>query len=245
MRPSDRGTHIASFALSASVALSGCLRPPPSTVATGAAAHSASGGDGARAVGGNRLVIWDGKRIAPRNVGAGRSGRLDFWDGGKGWAECDSKPNCKAALAAKSGAGVSGGKGLQFHAEGSGWAGSGWNWFGWYPPTAGTDLSSYASLTFQIRVQAKSPGTGPDPDAVEVLLGCSSGKKTTARAPIQKYDALFADGTWHKVAIPMADLRGGDGARFDPKTVWEFRLSTWSVTPRDFDIYIDQIAAEN
>jgi hypothetical protein len=190
-----------------------------------------------------RLVIWDGARIAPRNVGTGRSGRLEFGDGGKSWAECDAKPNCTAALAAHSGAGIHGSKGLTFHAQGSGWAGSGWSWLSWYPPTAGTDLRAYRSLTFQIRVDAKSPDTAPDPAMVAVLLTSGPDSKTTARAMVQKYDANFADGTWHKITIPMLDLEQGAGA-FDPKTTWELRLSTWSPTPRDFNIYLDQIAAE-
>jgi hypothetical protein len=36
----------------------------------------------------------------------------------------------------------------------------------------------------------------------------------------------------------------GAGSEFDPKTAWEFRLSTWSGTPRHFDIYIDDIGFE-
>ncbi|HXN30325.1 MAG TPA: hypothetical protein VN894_00630 [Polyangiaceae bacterium] len=244
MRLPHAGICFASFAAAASLALSACLRPPLTNSAATAAPSQPASVHGGRLADGNRLVLWDGNRIPPRNVGTGRSARLDFWDGGKSWADCDSKPSCKAALGAKSGAGLGGGKGLQFHAEGAGWAGSGWSWFGWYPPTAGTDLSPYGTLTFQIRVEAKLPDAAPDPRTVEVLLVCSNGKKTTARAVVQKYEALFDDGGWHKVAIPVADLTSGDGAGFDSKTVWEFRLSTWNATPRSFNIYIDQIAAE-
>jgi hypothetical protein len=35
-----------------------------------------------------------------------------------------------------------------------------------------------------------------------------------------------------------------EGAQFDWEKAWEFQLSTWSATPRDFSIYVDQIAAE-
>jgi hypothetical protein len=106
------------------------------------------------------------------------------------------------------------------------------------------DLSPYRSLTFQIRVEPKSRDAAPDPRTVTVLLACSTGNKTTARAMVQKYDGSFDDGKWHKITIPIADLSRSEGAQFDWESVWEFRLSTWSATPRDFNIYVDKIAAE-
>ena len=237
-----RDFGIGPLALSMSLTLAGCLRPD---LSTSAPTQPAAGGAEPRGADERRLVIWDGAHIKPRNVGVGRSGHLDFWDGGKSWAECDAKPKCEATLAAKSGVGVGGRKGLEFHAEGSGWAGSGWSWFDWYPTTAGTDLSPYTRLTFQIRVEAKSPDAMPDPTMVAVQLACGPSSKTTSRAMVQKYDANFDDGRWHKLVVPMADLRNGDGANFDWRTAWELRLSTWSATARNFNIYIDQIAAEN
>ncbi len=196
------------------------------------------------AAAGAHLVIWDGAKIKPRNVGSGRTGTMQYWDGGASWADCHAKPSCKATLAATPGAGIAGHKGLKFHAEGAGWSGAGWSWFDWYPPTAGTDVSHYANLTFQVRVEAASPDAAPDPANVSVSLVSSNGKKTSARAIIQRYDAGFNDGKWHKIKIPMSDLRAGEGAQFDPTTAWEFRLSTWNAAPRDFNVDIDQIAAE-
>jgi len=242
MKPLENSVRIASFAVWTSITLAGCLRPDPSkAVATTPAALPTADEQ--------RLVIWDGAHIRPRNVGSGRSGRLDFWDGGKSWASCDAKPNCQATLAAKSGVGVDGinveaAKGLEFHAAGSGWAAAGWNWFAWWPPTAGTDLRPYRSLTFQIRVEPKSRDTAPDSRSVVVHLACSNGKKATAGAMVHKYDASFDDGNWHKITIPVADLGRNEGAQFDWERVWEFQLSTWSATPRDFNIYVDKIAAE-
>lgn len=249
----DRGIRIASFAVWTSLTLAGCLRPGLSrSVETTPAAQPAADDQ--------RLIIWDGARIRARGAGLGRyglgrygrpdfNGRFDLWDGGKSWATCDSKPKCQATLVAKSGVGVDGinieaAKGLEFHAAGSGWAGSGWNWFAWWPPTAGTDLRPYRSLTFQIRVEPKSRESAPDPRTVVVHLACSNGKRTTAGAMVHKYDGRFDDGKWHKIAIPVADLSRSEGAQFDWETAWEFQLSTWSATPRDFNIYVDQIAAE-
>jgi hypothetical protein len=242
MKPLDSRIRIASFAVWTSLVLTGCLRPDPRrSVETTPASRPAADEQ--------RLVVWDGARIRARNVGYSRNGRLEFWDGGKSWASCDSKPNCQATLAAQSGVGVDGidgdnAKGLEFHAAGSGGAWAGWNWFGFWPPTAGTDFSPYGSLTFQIRVEPKSGDAAVDPRTVAVLLACSNGNKTTARAMVRKYDGSFDDGKWHKITIPMADLGRSEGARFDWEKVWEFRLSTWSATPRDFKIYVDKIAAE-
>ena len=242
MKPLDSGIRIALFAVWMSPTLAGCLRPDPSrSVETTPAAQPAADEQ--------RLVIWDGARIHARNVGTGRNGRLDFWDGGKSWASCDSKPNCQATLVAKSGVGVDGingddAKGLEFHAAGSGGAWWGWNWFGFWSRTGGLDLSPYRSLTFQIRVEPKSGDAAPDPRTVAVLLACTNENKTTAPAMVQKYDGKFDDGKWHKITIPIADLSRNEGAQFDWESVWEFRLSTWSATPRDFNIYIDKIAAE-
>jgi hypothetical protein len=225
------------FALLVSVlplSQAGCLCPPcPGTA--GPATPTAAQPAGNAAPSGptpDRLVIWDGDK-----VGAGQS-----------WADCDKdlKPKCKSTATKTAGAGTNGSAGLKFHVEGpSGWAGMGWNWFGWYPETAGTDLSPYANLTFQIRVEAKSPDTAPDPAAVTALLGCSKGTKNSASIAIQKYTADFADGKWHKISVPVPDfLQGADGAAFDAKTAWEFRVAYWGATPRDFNIYLDDIAVE-
>jgi hypothetical protein len=177
--------------------------------------------------------------------------RLTIWDSdketGKGWSDCDQKPSCKSAVSKEGGTTGSGSgeiAGVRWHAEGSGWAGMGWNWFGWWPESAGSDLSPYGTLTFQIRVVSKSPASGPDPAKLTAFLRCSNGKKETAAVPIGNYAANFADGRWHRVVIPIADLLQGKGATFDATTAWELNLNHWSAAARDFDVYVDDIAAE-
>jgi hypothetical protein len=120
----------------------------------------------------------------------------------------------------------------------------GWNWFGWFPETAGTDVSPYGSLTFQIRVVGKSPSSGPDAAALTAFLRCSHDKKESASVPIRSYSPQFADGRWHRVVIPLADLIQSKGAAFDATTAWELDFGHWSAAPRDFDVYVDDIAAE-
>lgn len=173
-----------------------------------------------------------------------------IWDGdeaGTGaqpWESCDQKPACKVKVSVEPGAGTNGSNSLKLHGEGPGFIGMGWNLFGWYPQNAGFDISPYSHLTFQIRVEAKSVTDAPDPASVAVLLGCSSNTNDSADAPLEKYAKGFQDGKWHKVSIPIAAFKKGAGAKFDLQSFWEFRLSVWSGSPRYFDIYVDDLAAE-
>lgn len=238
MSPDRRSLALMSFA-AVLLGTGGCLCPPcPGTAGaaspvTAAAASSSNGTPGGAAAApvanGTRLVIWDGD---------GTGG------GAQGWESCDSAPKCQAKVTADSGSGVSGSTSIKMHGEGGGWIGIGWNLFGWYPETAGIDLSPYTHLTFQIRVDAKTPQDAPEPGAVNVLLGCSKGKKETAGVPVERFAKGFTDGKWHKVSLPISAFTKGAGAQFDLQSFWEFRISTWSGTPRNFDLYIDDIAAE-
>ena len=223
------------LAVLASISTAGCLCPPcPGAVVAGPPAAAAAPGAGntgaaAPAAPGSRLVLWDGD-------GAGL--------GAQGWDSCDQKASCKVKVGADSGSGTNGSTSLKLHGEGPGFIGRGWNLFGWYPENAGYDMTPYSHLTFQIRVEAKSAEAAPDPGSVGVLLGCSRNKKDTATVPLEKYAKGFGDGKWHKVEIPISAFTKGPGAGFDAQSFWEFRLATWSGTPRNFDIYLDDIALE-
>jgi hypothetical protein len=210
----------------------GCLCPPCPTAGGAAPATAANPLWGPATTGpvasGGRLVVWDGD-------GAGNSAQ--------GWDACDPKSGCSKVSSA-AGTGVNGTTGIKLHGDGSGWLGMGWNLFGWYPENAGIDMSPYTNLTFQIRVQPKSEDTGPDPASVGVLLGCSRTKKDSATVSVERYAKGFADGKWHKVSMPISAFTKGPGAGFDPGSFWEFRITTWSASPRHFDIYVDDIALE-
>jgi hypothetical protein len=218
----------------------GCLCPPcpAGAGATTAAAAPAGGGPAMTtnaapaAPVGDRLVLWDGDK-----VGAGQS-----------WADCTKKDlKCKSTLAKTAGAGFNGSAGMKWHVEGPDWTGGGWNWFGWWPQDSGTNIRGYGSLTFQIKVDAKSPDLAPDGDALAVGLRCGNSKIkacNTATVPVHRYVADFADGQWHKAVIPMSDLTAGEGAQFDASTAWEFDFNQWSGPPRDFTVYVDDIAME-
>ena len=240
MKPHSHSPKACAWLLAlACVGAAGCLCPPcpgkgaaagPAPAAGANAAPAASVAAAPAAAPGSRLMIWDGDEAGT---------------GAQPWESCDTKPSCQVKAAVDSGAGINGSNAIKFHGEGSGWIGMGWNIFGWYPENAGVDLTPYSHLTFQVRVEGKTPGTPVDTGAPAVLLGCSSNKSAdSADAPFEKFAKGYGDGKWHKVSIPISVFTKGKGAKFDPGSFWEFRVSTWSGNQRYFDMYIDEIAAE-
>ena len=236
--PWRRETEIVLLAALFPLFEAGCLCPPcpagagATVAAAPVAAQSKGAGPAAPGPTADRLVIWNGDQ-----VGAGQS-----------WADCGKKEaNCKSALVKASGAGFNGSAGLKWHGEGPEWMGAGWNWAGWYPPDTGTNIAGYANLTFQVKVDAKTPELAPDLDAIGIFLRCGNSKVkacNTATMSIHQYVADFADGQWHKATIPIADMITGEGAQFDKSTAWEFDFTQWSGPPRDFNVYVDDIAVE-
>jgi hypothetical protein len=216
--------------------MAGCLCPPcpgaPGAAPPNNAGNAMNAGPAAPAApvaSGSKLMIWDGD-------GAG--------SGAQSWEACDKAPNCEVKVGADPGSGVNGSTALKMHGKGPGFIGLGWNIFGWYPENAGIDLTPYTHLTFQIRIDAKTPADAPDPGSVGILLGCSKVKKDSATLPVERYAKGFSDGKWHKVSMPISAFVKGPGAQFDLGSFWEFRVATWSMSPRNFDLYIDEIAAE-
>jgi hypothetical protein len=206
-----------------------CITPPPESPASGSAKDKSSSATTTAPKG--RQVLWDGE-------GKGATA--------KGWASCAKKEGCKATLDAASKVGRDGSTGLKFHVDGPEWTGMGWNWFGWYPETAGTDISKSRSLSFFIRVQAKKGDDAPEYPSFSVKLVCSGkGKKGTAEVNIGSYTDDLSDGNWHEVVVPLAELYKGSGADFDPTTAWEFDFSTYAQKPKTFDVFIDDIAVDD
>jgi hypothetical protein len=242
----SRVERLAALALLVLCFEAGCLCPPcpaggGATVAAAPAAPAAmntatpatsSGGASPSGPAAGRLVIWDGDKAG----------------GGQSWGDCAKKDQkCKSALTKTAGIGANGTAGLKWHVEGPDWKGGGWNWMGWWPQDSGTNIAGYTNLTFQIKVDAKSADLAPDPDAVGIFMRCGNSKIkacNTATATVHKYVADFADGQWHKAVIPIEDLVQGDGAQFDKATAWEFDFTEWSGPPRDFNVYVDDIAFE-
>jgi hypothetical protein len=216
--------------IASALILNGCICPPCEAQGPGGAQ---AGGEGAGNAGTgvspkeDRYVFWDGE-------GAGESA--------KGWSDCDKKEDgCKGTLVPEPKVGKEESTGLHFHGEGPGWIGLGWNFIGWWPEDGGVDVSGYSKLTFSIKVDAESEEVAPDLGALNVSLRCSKGKKDSAAVSIKAYAPELLDGEWHDVAIPLGEFTKEE---FDPGTVWEMNLSTWSASPKKFDIYVDNIAVE-
>jgi hypothetical protein len=183
---------------------------------------------------------------APASEPVASGGKEVIWDGedvtrGQGWASCDKEGKCKATLAPSTGEGAGGSNGLKLHGEGDGWQGGGWNWHGWYPENAGTDISGYDNLKFSIKITGADKSKTPQATGINLSFGCSKDKKNSADASLGKYAANAADGQWHEVSIPLLDFFGGKGAECDARTAWEFRVGSWSGTPVNFDLVLDNI----
>ena len=167
------------------------------------------------------LVIWDGDTKAD----------------GKAWTSPTSdkitlKPNTKENHGGK--------QSLEFHGEGKDWMGYGWNWFGWWPADAGTDLSSADRVSLWVKV------TGDKKPADFNFALISSGgkdKKNTPPLAMTKYvkDAKpLTDGDWHQVIIPLKDIYA-DKTDFDPKLAWEFDIGEFSQDDVNFSIFVDNV----
>jgi len=171
-----------------------------------------------------------------------------LWDGedpkstAKGWSDCEEKGSCTTKLEVASGEGVNGSAAVHFQGQGSRWIGMGWNWFGWWPKDAGSDISPYDTLTFSVRFVVPDPNNTPPPAALTVALRCSAGEKTSASVTLERYLQNPGDGKWHEIEIPLAEFyKGHEGEAFDPKSTWELNFGTWAPHQRSFDIYLDNI----
>lgn len=219
-------------ALGLALLASGCITgsPPPSSAESAAASESAAPAADAPGTASAPLVVWDGDKNA----------------NGKGWASCGKKEGCTTSVEPAPNEGHSGAA-LKFKAEGPDWIGMGWNWHGWWPENAGSDISAYKELSFRIKVIAENAKEAPDPNSVGVTIGCSANgtkdetKKDADDAKVADFTTNLIDGEWHDVVIPLATFFTDKGKDFDKKSAWEFRVSTWSQDPRKFEILIDDI----
>src|SRR5262249_35117412 len=132
-----------------------------------------------------RTVVYDGAQIG---------------EGAKGWS---SAPKGKAQIVAQDKVvRTAGKKALAFKADGKEYLGCGWNWFGWFPDDAGTDISDFKSLQFWAKLEGESK-----PPVLNVTLVANDKEKKSGDAcSLVKYAPDLADGKWHHVTIPIADL---------------------------------------
>lgn len=204
-------------------AASSCIRPPPNQPKRGADANV----DVAEGV----TLTWDGD---------------EHGGNAKEWANCNLKGGCKSTVKATPGEGVNQSVGLEWHVEGKDWKGFGWNWFGFWPETAGTDVSGFKNLRFWIRLKLDPKSPPPEVKDLTVALASSNkAKAETAQVPLVGYVDSLADEKWHEIVIPLGDFTKGKGKDFDLTKAWEFRLGEYSMAERNFTVYVDNIGFDN
>jgi len=177
---------------------------------------------------------------APRPAAPARPSaeKTVVWDGderarGNGWTH-PKTPEMSLKVQGEerhSGAGA-----LEFRAEGSQWLGFGWNWTA-FTPGAGLDVSGYRKLSFWVKVKGAKP-----PAYIEAGLRSSSGQ-SKGFLNLSKYCPALADGEWHEVGVPLADFAAAN-VTYDPKTVWQVDIGTFSTAPLSFSLFLDDIAFE-
>jgi len=175
------------------------------------------------------------------------------WDGdehggnGKEWSNCNLKEACKSTVRVTPGSGTNDSVGLEWHAEGKDWKGFGWNWFNWWPPSAGTDVTEYKNLTFMIRMKLDDPNKAPVLKDITVGLGSSNkaAKEESAMPSLLSYVDSLTDEKWHEVVVPLSDLTKGKGKGFDLTKTWEFRMGEYGIGDRNYTIFVDNIGFDN
>jgi hypothetical protein len=155
------------------------------------------------------------------------------------WTACSESP-CLASLTAQGGAGRDGSTGVKFHGEFHGkeksWLVAGWRFDRW------GDFTLDDAVTIWLRVEARSTSDSPPPEETWIALYRGS-MQTSRKVLIHDCVADFADGHAHRVVIPISTLyQPGDG--FDPSKAEGILFHLRSSTPRNFDIYVDDIELE-
>ncbi len=90
----------------------------------------------------------------------------------------------------------------------------GWNWHGWHPKDAGSDLTPYATLRFAVKVD------GVAKPAWRKFAIVTSSNSASSKLDLLTYCPTAFDGEWHDVAVPIKDL---DHGAFDKRKAWDCR----------------------
>jgi hypothetical protein len=177
--------------------------------------------DGLMTVPVKRVVVWDGEQVTK----------------GAGWS------NPKGSTIGPQTAEVhSGHSALEFKFKGGSgedWPGAGWNWCAFQTGPYGTDITAFRYFTFWM----KTKGKVADP---QINLLCNGRvfdmpEHHTDKVAILHYCPQLLDGRWHKLSIPLADLKEPKG--FDPLHVGELQM--FNAGAGDGSFFIDDIGFED
>ena len=134
----------------------------------------------------------------------------DSVTGGAGWAAPSGNPIAVQSQISNSGSALF----WDVLARAEPWSEWGWNWKAWQTP--GTDVSTATTFSFVLRLS----GTNRPHDLV-VSLRSAINQKYAHQPPsagglrgvnVRTYDPDFADGDWHVIVVPMADMLSEDNA---------------------------------
>jgi hypothetical protein len=167
------------------------------------------------------VVVWDGEKATK---GAG-------WSNPKG-----------STIGPQTAEAHSGHSALEFKFKGGSgdeWPGAGWNWCAFQTGPYGTDITPFKYFTFWM----KTKGKVVDP---KINLLCNGRvfdlpEHHTEKVSILNYCPQLLDGDWHKVSIPLADLKQPKG--FDPLHVGEVHM--FNAGAGDGSFFMDDIGFED
>lgn len=133
---------------------------------------------------------------------------------------------------------------LHWHGEGGEWMGANWNWCGWWPTDGGDDVS--AKKNFHFWIKAKVNVETPFNFTVALVSSNAANPDKAGRTGdvnLADYDAKWADGQWHEITIPLADLLKGGKAdnKFDPAKAWEIDMGSWAQDTRVMDAWVSNV----
>ncbi|MEN9676291.1 MAG: hypothetical protein RIS76_2187 [Verrucomicrobiota bacterium] len=178
--------------------------------------------------------------VAPPPAASTPAKRVVVWDGeqaikGAGWVNpktCSIGPQTVEAHSGKTAVK------FKFKGGAEGWLGAGWNWCAFQTGSFGTDITGFKNFTFWM----KTKGTVAD---VQLNLLCNGEKFDLPEHHTEKVSALtycpqLTDGQWHKVTIPLADLKQPKG--FDPRHVGELQI--FNAGDGDGSFFLDDLAFE-
>jgi len=164
----------------------------------------------------------------------------DKTDGNK-WVQPEKDANY---LKSEDAAGKDGGPALHWHGEAADWMGIGWNWHSWWPSDGGDDISAKKNLHFWIKTKVSIDNNFTFTVCL-VSSNAANPEKAghTGTVMLADYDAKWADGQWHEITIPLADLLKGmkDDTKFDATKAWEFDMGSWAADTRVMDAWVSDI----
>ena len=153
-----------------------------------------------------------------------------LWDGkGHGVAEGWVGRQCKTATIKKED------RMIRFHTtDPKTFAEWGFQWAGYQPEFLGTDIRPFKAIALEVRVYGAQL-----PNDLLLSLRSPGDHHLTVNDSLKKREAKLFDQKWHRIVVPMSDLRARD-EKFDPEHVVNVILGVW-VEQGDFSVDLRRV----